>query len=175
MARLTRQQELDVHVDFYGRTLQELHDTFVPVPYPDGHVGGRFVSEYPGRIDVESAGHTHTAALRVEVWDGEPPAEAPGSWDEQGDVRIRSESGQLIVWGVAGGPMPETVRLSDTGGTRRARIRCTGREEVRRLAQQGVAHGVERYLAQLWPDSESTTAESGGVRVRSGGPAATGP
>lgn len=29
---------------------------------------------------------------------------------------------------------------------------CAGREEVRRLAQECVPEGVERYLVHFWPD-----------------------
>ncbi|MBT2400871.1 hypothetical protein [Streptomyces sp. ISL-100] len=151
MAELIQQQELNVEVDFFGFGFQEVDDRFVPVGYPEGRVPEGFLAEHPGRIDVESGGHTHTASLTVEVWDAEPPsAEAREAWEAQGEARIRSASGELAFWAVAG-PMPEYVRLPDVGREWQVRVYCAGREEVRRLTQESVPEGVERYLAQFWP------------------------
>jgi hypothetical protein len=153
VAELIRQQELDVEVDFYGFALQDVDDTQVPVGYPEGReAGGAFVTARVGRLDIESAGHTHTAALTAEVWDGEPPtAEERGQWEERAEARIASSSGELAVWAVTGGPMDTYLHLSDSGGVWRVRVYCEGRSEVRRLAQEGVPEGVEYYLVQFWP------------------------
>ncbi|GAA2932861.1 hypothetical protein [Streptomyces enissocaesilis] len=151
MAGLVQQQELSVEVDFFGFGFQEVDDRFVPVGYPEGRVPEAFLTEHPGRIDVESGGHTHTASLTVEVWDAEPPfAEGREVWEEQGEARIHSASGELALWAVAG-PMPEYVKLPNAGRQWRVRVYCAGREEVRRLAEESVPEGVERYLAQFWP------------------------
>jgi hypothetical protein len=89
----------------------------------------------------------HLRAARTQ-----PPAPDDGvTWDEQGEAQIRCGSGELALWGVAGGPMEEYVHLSAGPGTWRVRICCTGRDEVRRLAQEMVPQGIERYLAQFWP------------------------
>lgn len=56
------------------------------------------------------------------------------------------------MWAVAGGPMPAYVQLSDHSAGWRVRAHCRGRDEVRRLAREGVPEGVERYLVQFWPD-----------------------
>ncbi|MGA5192146.1 hypothetical protein [Streptomyces exfoliatus] len=59
MPELLAQHHVDVEVDFFGFCLQDADDTAVPVPYPEGRAGTGFVSVLAGRIDVESAGHTH--------------------------------------------------------------------------------------------------------------------
>ncbi|MGW2233371.1 hypothetical protein [Streptomyces sp. NPDC001759] len=153
MAELIRQQELDVEVDFYGFALQDVDDTQVPVEYPEGReADSAFLTAREGRLDIKSAGHTHTATLSAEVWDGEPPAAADrGSWEEQGEAQFRSPSGELAVWTVTGGPMDTYLSLSETGGSWRVRVYCEGRAEVRRLAWEGVPEGIEHYLVQFWP------------------------
>ena len=153
MAELIRQQELDVEVDFYGFALQDADDNQVPLAYPEGReAGGAFLTARVGRLDIESAGHTHTATLSAEVWDGEPAAaDDRGEWEERGEARIHNSSGELAVWGVTGGPMDTCLKLADSGGGWRVRVYCEGRAEVRRSARQGVPEGIERYLVQFWP------------------------
>ncbi|MFD5099845.1 hypothetical protein [Streptomyces albidochromogenes] len=151
MAELMQQQDLNIEVDFFGFGLQEVDDRFVPVGYPEGRVPEAFLTAHPGRIDVESGGHTHTAAMTVEVWNAEPPsADGREAWEAQGQARILSASGELALWAAAG-PMTESVRLPEAGREWQVRIYCVGREEVRRLAEQSIPEGVERYLAQFWP------------------------
>ncbi|MFJ9721645.1 hypothetical protein ACIRP3_02755 [Streptomyces sp. NPDC101209] len=153
MAELIRQQELDVEVDFYGFALQDVDDNQVPLQYPEGReADGAFLTAREGRLDIESAGHTHTATVSAEVWDGEPAAaDDRGQWEEGGEARIHSPSGELAVWAVTGGPMDTCLKLADGGGSWLVRVYCEGRAEVRRLAQQGVPEGVEHYLVQFWP------------------------
>ncbi|MFJ9119270.1 hypothetical protein ACIRJO_27455 [Streptomyces sp. NPDC102394] len=153
MAELIRQQELDVEVDFYGFALQDVDDNQVPLGYPEGReAGSAFLAARVGRLDIESAGHTHTATLSAEVWDGEPAAaDDRGEWEKRGEARIHSPSGELAVWGVTGGPMHTCLKLADSGGSWRVRVYCEGRAEVRRSAQQGVPEGIEHYLVQFWP------------------------
>ena len=153
MARLVSRQDLDVDVDFYGWCLQDVDDSMVPVSFPEGFEGGAFLTAHEGRLDFTSAGHTHTAALAAEVWDGAPAAEGRGDgWDEVAEGRISCSSGQLAVWAVAGGPMQTYVQLPDHSAGWRVRAHCRGREAVRQLAPEGVPEGVERYLVQFWPD-----------------------
>ncbi|MGI5479457.1 hypothetical protein [Streptomyces lavendofoliae] len=151
MGQLLQRQDLVAEIDFYGFCLQDVDDTCVPIEYPEGRVQGAFLTAHEGRLDFESAGHTHTAALAVEIWDEQPPEQAEEVWDQQGGARLRSPSGQLAVWGVAGGPGTTYVDLLASGRTWNVRAYCAGREEVRRLAQEGVPEGVERYLVQFWP------------------------
>ncbi|MEU8591602.1 hypothetical protein AB0C59_32090 [Streptomyces sp. NPDC048664] len=101
MAELIREQDLDVEVDFYGFALQDVDDTRVPLEYPEGReAGGAFVTAREGSLDIESAGHTHTATLTAEVWDAEPPAaDDRGHWEEHKDVVLHCPSGELAVCG----------------------------------------------------------------------------
>ncbi|BCM71201.1 hypothetical protein EASAB2608_06535 [Streptomyces sp. EAS-AB2608] len=150
VALLVRRQEVPVEVDFHGWALQDWDDENVPSTFPDGFKGDAFLTAFQGRLDFASAGHTHTANLTVEVWDGEPSSVA-GDWDEVAEASIACESGRLRAWAVAGGPMPETIELSDQPRTWAVRALCTGRREVAELAQTGVPEGVERYTVQFWP------------------------
>jgi hypothetical protein len=153
VAELIRQQELDVEVDFYGFALQDVDDSQVPVEYPDDReAGSAFLTAREGRLDIESAGHTHTATLSAEVWDGEPPAaQDRGDWEERAEAQFHSPSGELAVWAVTGGPMDTYLNLSNAGGSWRVRVYCEGRAKVRRLAAEGVPEGIEHYLVQFWP------------------------
>ncbi|MFD5557799.1 hypothetical protein ACFWIA_28660 [Streptomyces sp. NPDC127068] len=151
MGVMVRCQELEVEVDHYGFAFQDVDDTVVPVEYPEGRGSGALLTEFPGRLDVESAGHTHVAAMLVEVWDAEPVAQPVADWDDRGDAEIVLASGELAVWGVTAGPLEETLRLSDGPGRWAVRLYVRGRAEVARLAQEGVPVGVERYLVQVWP------------------------
>lgn len=152
MAVLVRQQSVEIPVDFYGFSLQDGDDTQVPVPFPDDSPDedADLLTPFEGRVDVRSAGHTHGALLKAEVWDGEPPADHREVWEAQGEMEIRSTSGTLAVWVVAGATM-EDLELGAPGRLWKLRMYCTGREEVARQAQPGVPHGVERYVAQFWP------------------------
>ncbi|MET8012856.1 hypothetical protein ABZU86_13580 [Streptomyces sp. NPDC005271] len=162
MALLVRQQSLEIPVDFFGFSLQDGDDTQVPVPFPDDSLdgGGGFLTAFEGRVDVKSAGHTHRALLKAEVWEGEPPADDSQAWEAQGEVEIRSTSGTLAVW-VVGGATEEDLDLGRPGVLWKLRLYCAGREEVARLAELGVPHGVERYVAKFW----SVSPEGGGSGV----------
>ncbi|MFF3663688.1 hypothetical protein [Streptomyces olivochromogenes] len=153
MAELIQHQKLYVEVDFYGFALQDLDDAQVPLEYPEGReVGGAFLTAHEGRLDIESAGHTHTAAMTAEVWDGEPAAaDDRGDWEEKAEAQLHSPSGELGLWSVAAGPMDTYIHLSDTDAMWQVRVYCDGRSEVARLAREAVPEGVERYLVQFWP------------------------
>lgn len=150
MAGLIRSQEYPVNVDYHGWALEDADDRQVPVPFPEGFEGGTFLAAHPGRLDFHSAGHTHTVSLRVEIWDGEPAVPA-GEWDETALAGIVCSSGTLRARGVAAGPMPGTIELSDGPGVWVVRVVCTGREAAFAQTQHRVVHGVERYVAQFWP------------------------
>ncbi|MFF4041153.1 hypothetical protein [Streptomyces sp. NPDC001816] len=153
MAELIRQQDADVEVDFNGFALQDVDDTLVPLEYPEGREpGGAFLTAREARLDIESAGHTHTATLATEVWDTEPPAaDDRGDWEERGEVVLHCPSGELALWGVTSGPRETYLQLPEKDVTWRVRVYCEGRQEVRRLAQEGVPEGIEHYLVQFWP------------------------
>lgn len=150
MPGLVSREEVPVEVDFYGFALQDFDDAQVPVPFPEDFERGPFLTPHQGRLDFTSGGHTHTATLVIEVWDREPDMPA-GEWEESATAEISCSSGQLEARGVAGGPMPEPIRLSDQGAVWKLRAMSNGRAEVRIQAQHGVPDGVERYVLQFWP------------------------
>ncbi|MGW0538110.1 hypothetical protein [Streptomyces sp. NPDC003032] len=153
MAEMISCEEVPVEIDFYGLYLQDWDDSQVAVPFPEGWEAGPFLRARPGRLDITSGGHTHTAGLTVEVWDAEPPAPS-GDWEETALTEISTASGQLEVGGVAGGPMPDPIQLSDRAGVWSVRVACRGRTEVAEQARRGVPDGVvERYVFQFWPQA----------------------
>lgn len=130
---------------------QESDDGDLPMPFPDEFAFGVFLSTYPGRLDVYSGGHTHTAWVDVEVWDGQPPVRDRGAWDEQAEADFESTSGDVAVWSMSVGRTDDLIVLGSPGRWR-VRVSCTGRAEAAALSQGlGVGEGVERYLTQFWP------------------------
>ncbi|MGW0554126.1 hypothetical protein ACWDZ6_08010 [Streptomyces sp. NPDC002926] len=75
MAELVRRLRFSADVGCHSFCLQESDDVDLPVPYPEESVFGQFLTSFPGRVDIFSAAHTHTAAVTAEVWDGRPPEE----------------------------------------------------------------------------------------------------
>ncbi|WP_128431660.1 hypothetical protein [Streptomyces cyaneus] len=152
MAELVRQQHVDAHVGNHGFGFQESDDGDLPVPFPDDFEQGGFLHAFPGRLDIYSAGHTHTASVAVEVWDGQPPAQDPAQWDEQAEAAFESISGEVAVWSMDLGRADDVITLADSGGSWRVRVSCTGRDEAAALSEgEGTGHGVEKYLVQFWP------------------------
>ncbi|MBH1938931.1 hypothetical protein I5Q34_32520 [Streptomyces sp. AV19] len=154
MPDLVSKQLLHIPIDFYGFALQDIDDSAVPVPYPDDvdpelNPAG-FLTFHEGRIDVQSAGHTHEIRFVAEVWDSEPGEDHSKEWEAQATGELRSPSGELAFWTVAGSP-DETVLLGKATDLWRVRMYSAGRTEVQRLAQRGVPKGIEQYLAQFWP------------------------
>ncbi|MEV8628572.1 hypothetical protein [Streptomyces sp. NPDC051079] len=150
MPELVRQDLLDVEVAFRGFGFQESDDTVVPVPFGDGYEWGVFLAQHERRFDLFSAGHTHTAAVTVRIWDAEPTPE-PVEWDEFGEVDFETTSGDVAVWTTTLGRSDHLIRLAAPGWWR-VRVGCTGRAEVARVTQtEGVAYGVEKYVIDFWP------------------------
>ncbi|WP_116211508.1 hypothetical protein [Streptomyces olivoreticuli] len=148
MGNLQREQELDVMVTYNNFCIQESYDTRVPIPYPDGAEGGVFLKAFPMRLDLGSAGHTHRASVKVEVWDAEAELK-PQAWDEVAEATLESVSGELAVWSME--RAPDVITLGEPG-LWRVRVAATGRDEVlRQTTDVGPVHGVERWLFQFWP------------------------
>ncbi|MEU7180992.1 MULTISPECIES: hypothetical protein [Streptomyces] len=153
MAQLVRQQELQVRVAYHSFALQESDDASLAVPYPDEGEFGKYLNVFPGRLDFYSAGHTHTAAVTVEVWDGPPGICDAEEWEEQEEAVLETTGSELAVWGMQ--RTDDIVFLGNTGGRWRVRVGSAGRSEVQRMTEDvGVVHGVERWLVQFWPDRE---------------------
>ncbi|MGW1137029.1 hypothetical protein [Streptomyces zhihengii] len=152
MANLTRRVRFGADVGYHSFCLQESDDATLPVPYPDDSVFGQFLTLFPGRIDIFSAGHTHTAAVTVEVWDGRPPDEGRGKWDEYAEGEYVSTSGIVAVWSMSLGRTDQDIPLSDGAGRWNVQVHSAGRSEAeRQSAETGTADGVERYLVRFWP------------------------
>ena len=147
------ERTVDVRVEYGTFCLQEADEDFVPEAFPDGRsAGDSFLTPYEGRVDVLSAGHTHTAVLKAQVWSGEPPEEA-GEWEARGECELYSETGRLTVWCSGGPTLGAGLELGTPRVRWRVRVLSKGRQEVARLAAEGVPQGIERYVAQLWPTS----------------------
>ncbi|WP_310727229.1 hypothetical protein [Streptomyces sp. N2A] len=152
MSQLVRQQKLQVRVAYHSFALQDSDDMSLAVPYPDENEFGKFLNVFPGRLDFHSAGHTHTAAMTVEVWDGRPDEWADADWEAHEEARFETACGELAVWGMQ--RADEVVFLGPTSGRWRVRVGSKGRAEVERVTEDvGVANGVERWLLQFYPDA----------------------
>ncbi|MGW1187998.1 hypothetical protein [Streptomyces sp. NPDC002559] len=151
MARIVRRQGVEAFVGYHAFGLQESDDADLPVAFPDEFDFGSFLVARPGRLDITSGGHTHTATVDVEVWDGTPPPQDPADWDEQAEAGFDSTSGRLAVRSMHTGRTDDVVP-ADPGGSWRVRVGCAGRAEAAALsAGDGTGAGVERYLVQFWP------------------------
>ncbi|MER8087827.1 hypothetical protein ACIO6T_37115 [Streptomyces sp. NPDC087532] len=155
MAELVAREEVRVSVEFHAFALQEEDDMEVPAPFPEERAeipGADFLTAYDMRLDFESAGHTHEAALTAEVWSSEPPVTGDEPWEAQGEAEIFSTTGNLSVETMSG-VGEGRVELGRPDTLWKVRAFCSGRAEVARLAAVDVPVGVERYLVQFWPAS----------------------
>ncbi|MFF1378709.1 hypothetical protein [Streptomyces sp. NPDC058308] len=151
MAGLVQEQRLDVFVDSYAFAFVESWDAELPVEFPDAFNSDVFVNAFPGRVDVCSAGNTHTAAVTVQVWGETPPAEDGSAWDAQGEAGFESLSGDVAVWTPALGRTDDLVELGRKGPWR-VRVHSAGRAAVAALRESELpVVGVERYLVQFFP------------------------
>ncbi|GGZ81379.1 hypothetical protein GCM10010389_18860 [Streptomyces echinoruber] len=139
-------------VDDHAFGLQESDDTYLDLLFPDGFDHRTFLGTHPGRLDITSAGHTHTAAVTVEVWDGSPPAQDPAGWEEQAEADFESLSGRVAVWSMSLGRTDDLITLADSGGSWHVRVSSSGRAAVKALEESEESiRGVERYFVQFWP------------------------
>lgn len=152
MAELVQEQRLEVFVDSFAFAFLESWDADLPVEFPDAFDAEVFVNAFPGRVDVSSAGHTHTAAVTVQVWgEGTPPVEDDAAWDVRGEVGFESDSGEVAVWTPSLGRTDALIELGRKGPWR-VRAHCTGRAEIAALREScEPVVGVERYLVQFFP------------------------
>ncbi|MEI5100885.1 hypothetical protein RB200_23085 [Streptomyces sp. PmtG] len=141
-------------MDDFVFTIQDSWDAELPVDYPDGLNTDVFVNVLPGRVDVSSAGHIHTAAVIVQVWDGLPPIEDHSVWDARDEAGFDSMSGDVAVWTPTLGRTDDEVIELGRKGTWRVRVHCAGRAEVAALRESDESIvGVERFLVQFFPGS----------------------
>ncbi|GAA2340255.1 hypothetical protein OKJ48_20525 [Streptomyces kunmingensis] len=142
---LLAEQTVAAEVMYYGLWMQDIGASFDDEPAPNASFG----SASDSRVVMHSGGHTHTASLRAEVWDEEPPA-APRPWEFPEQTQIEAPAGELRLR-TYGAMTPELIALGKGGRTWNVRIQVSDREEVEKLAELDVPEGVEQYLVQFWP------------------------
>ncbi|MGW3212853.1 hypothetical protein ACWDBC_11435 [Streptomyces parvus] len=153
MAELVAREEVRVSVEFHAFALQEEDDMEVSAPFPEERAeapGAGFLTVYDKRLDFESAGHTHEAALTAEVWGSEPSVPGGVRWEAQDEAEIFSTTGNLSIETMSG-VGEGRVELGRPNSLWKVRAVCSGRAEAAQLAAVGVPVGVERYLVQFWP------------------------
>ncbi|MEU2149769.1 MULTISPECIES: hypothetical protein [Streptomyces albovinaceus subgroup] len=153
MAELVAREEVRVSVEFHAFALQEEDDMEVSAPFPEERAeapGAGFLTVYDKRLDFQSAGHTHEAALTAEVWGSEPSVPDGVRWEAQGEAEIFSTTGNLSIETMSGVDEGR-VELGRPNTLWKVRAVCSGRAEAARLAAVDVPVGVERYLVQFWP------------------------
>ncbi|WP_432042503.1 hypothetical protein [Streptomyces cadmiisoli] len=159
MAEVIRRQHIDADVEHHGFGFQESDDADVPVPFPDDFTDREFLNPFPGRLDIRSAGHTHTASITVEVWNGPPPEPDSTEWDEHAEADFESSRGEVAVWSMGLGRAGDVITLADSGGSWRVRVGCLGRRAAAALSEQeGTGHGAEKYLVRFWPAVRGASA-----------------
>lgn len=110
MARRLARHDEAVMVDYYGFCLQDADDLAFPVQWPEGFESVEFVSGRTGRIDVRSAGHTHTAGLVLEVWDEDPGGPERRADREWGWESSTDTAGTWGAWRGSPGGQRQAVR-----------------------------------------------------------------
>ncbi|MEV4599856.1 hypothetical protein AB0K15_20960 [Amycolatopsis sp. NPDC049253] len=101
-----------------------------------------------GGLMLHSAGNAHDPAVRVELWDTEPPA-AHGEWDQVVTVAC-DLADQVRLQSVTAAMSPDVLTLGRPG-PHHARVHGGGRAATAKLDEGTFAEGVERWLIQLWP------------------------
>lgn len=101
-----------------------------------------------GGLLLHSAGNDHNPAVRVELWDTEPPA-AHGEWDRV--VTVACDLGEGVrLQSVTAAMSPDVLTLARSG-PHHARVHGGGRAATAELGEGTFARGAERRLIQLWP------------------------
>ncbi|MEU9339539.1 hypothetical protein AB0D49_41465 [Streptomyces sp. NPDC048290] len=144
MAELVRQYRLEADVSFRAFGLQESDEPTCPRPSRTSSSTACSSTPFPG------AGHTHTALVDVEVWDGQPPERDPSGWDERSVADSVSSSGEVAVWPMSTGRTGDAFALGEPGRWR-VRAGCTGRAQAPALSEdEGTGQGVQRHLVEFW-------------------------
>ncbi|MEV4738634.1 hypothetical protein [Streptomyces sp. NPDC049555] len=138
-----------MEVEFHSFSLQEDDDLKVPIPYPDDSEYKTFLKAFPMRLDFGSAGHTHTAFLRAEVWGQRPGVDNQPRWDEVAYADVETVTGRFGIWAI--GRAPDVIDLG-APGVWSVRATARGRDRVRQLTSDvGPVRGIEQWLLQFWP------------------------
>lgn len=136
-------------------------ETPVPVTYGafsliTGAGGDPLSVEHPvasvigGGVGFFSAANDHTANVRVEFWDGEPPEHPSGSETVTGAVDLAAPA--VVLLAIDTGFSAE-IPAAFTGRAG-VRVSCTGRDEAARLSHEEhelFFSDVEHWLVRIWP------------------------
>jgi hypothetical protein len=134
---------------------------FVVAGEPDGvpvlgGTDGRFVGCAPDVIVIISASDLlHEAAVRLESWDGEPPA-PDGEWDDAQSGRLPVSEDSVAVQALWEVDLSDRLALTAVGW-HHVRVHTGGRAGLRAWDEQwdggdDVPVGLERFVVQLWPE-----------------------
>jgi hypothetical protein len=91
-------------------------------------------------------------AFRWEVTNTEPPVENQG-WEEWQEVSVEFDVGDVRLRDLEADEVLLDASLVDAPGRYRVRLYATGRDSGVEMQEVG-DDLVERYLMQLWPESE---------------------
>ncbi|MGW4502394.1 hypothetical protein ACWENR_27785 [Micromonospora sp. NPDC004336] len=146
-------------------------------------LGGGWLGIGSSAVLIGAADDLVPPALRLEHWDGEPPA-GPPDHEAQETTSLLLPTGRLALDEITGGSVPDVFALPP--GAYAVRITCWNRERVRRefealcrggldwngsefeAARAGLA-GQERYLLQFWLQAPTATLlGSTGVLIHAG-------
>jgi len=138
-----------VDVEYGQFVLQEVPMTRSPLALPVP-TGPWLAAGGPGGLLLHSAATDHYPAVRVELWDGTPPADdGPSRWDEVLELTC-DLTAQTRLQSVTATP-GERVLPIQRSGVHRARVHVGNRRDAVELGEGSFETGVEHWLIQLWP------------------------
>jgi hypothetical protein len=146
MPRLLHAIDDTVDVEYSRFVLQESTMTrhALALPTPSGEwiaVGG------PGGLLLHSAATDHHPAVRLELWDGTPPA-APGTWDHILELTCDLDT-EVRLQSVTATSSTHVLAIAEPG-PHHARTHVGNQDRAGQLDQGTFAAGIERWLIQLW-------------------------
>jgi hypothetical protein len=122
----------------------------------------RWLLTMKNRLLLLTAAHFyHFADLIVEAWDGVPD-DVSEQWEEQQEAQVELTEGVVEVWELAAGQRSgEPLALVGAGATWVRAYRSGGHDVVTApTGPDGLVHGVERFLIQLWPDDQLSPSDA---------------
>lgn len=135
-----------IDVEYSQFLVQEVCMFRSPLALP-GPTGEWVAIGKPGGLLLHSAANDHYPTVRLELWDGAPPA-AARNWDQVVDLTCDLESG-VRLQSITATYSPHTLEISRQGA-HHARVHVGNQDEAAELDEGTFETGVERWLIQLW-------------------------